>query len=294
VTDNTGRVPEDWRNYSDKVPLAAMVLRKGDLKRLYRIINDKQVEFRDRFMPVLMQQPNETQDDFKAREKRVYDAFVTSMTINRVNGEMLYGNNEAFLDEANLPDQIRSIFFSTSSVPRSLGIAPSSSIVVFLDFTRPALFDFSRFPTLPTPNESNFEVASNNDALFAAARARLVDFFIERRTRVNWLHRGSTYDILLFILGIPIAIWADYRVSGVFYTAPKVSNIITSAIYIYVFLLSVNLFRMFFMYSRWVFPKVELETETSSPFRHRGVWTGITIAALGAIIWDAVKLIFAS
>jgi hypothetical protein len=41
MTDNAGRAPEDWRNYSDKIPLAAIVLRKGDLKKLYKIINDK-------------------------------------------------------------------------------------------------------------------------------------------------------------------------------------------------------------------------------------------------------------
>jgi hypothetical protein len=246
MTDNIGKAPEGWRNFSDKVPLAAMVLRKGDLKKLYKIINDKQIEFRDRFIPVLALQPNETPDAFEARKKRVFDSFVTSMTIHRLNGEYLHGNNEAFLDEANLPDQIRSIIFSTSTVPATLGITPVSRIVVFLDFTRPPLFDFGRLPSLPTPNESSLEVASDNESLFAAARARLLDFFNTRTARVNWIHAGSIYEVALYILGFPVAIWAAYHVSVVLEAAPKLPTIITSAIYIYIFFLAVNLFRVFF------------------------------------------------
>ncbi|MGP0061199.1 MAG: hypothetical protein ACLPID_18155 [Beijerinckiaceae bacterium] len=294
MADNIPKAPEGWRNFSDKVPLAAMVLRKGDLKKLYKIINDKQIEFRDRFMPVLALQPNEPPDEFEARKKRLYDSFVTSMTIHRLNGEYLHGNNEAFLGEDNLPDRIRSIFFTTSTVPAALGIAPVNKIVVFLDFTRSPLFDFSRMPSLPTPNESNFEVASDNELLFAGARSRLIDFFNNRTTRVNWLHAGAIYDVGLYILGFPVAIWATYHVSRALEAAPKLPTVITSAIYIYIFFAALNLFRVFFLYSRWVFPKVELESERSSPFRHRAVWAGLTIATLGGVIWDAVKLIFAN
>src|SRR5208282_2417081 len=107
----------------------------------HRIINDRQIDFRDRFMPVLAIQPTETPDDFVARQIRVSDAFVTSMTIHRTNGEFLHGNNEQFLDETNLPDQIRSILFTTTSLPRTLGIEPVSRIILFLDFTSPPLFD---------------------------------------------------------------------------------------------------------------------------------------------------------
>ena len=87
MSSNVRRVPEDWRNYSDKTPLAAIVLRKGDLKKLYKIINDKQIAFRDRTMSFLAQQPSETVEDFNARKTRVYNTYVVSMTINRTNGD---------------------------------------------------------------------------------------------------------------------------------------------------------------------------------------------------------------
>jgi hypothetical protein len=209
-------------------------------------------------MSFLAQLPNETIEYFEARKRRVYNSCVVSMTINRTNGESMYGNNEQFLDETNLPDQIRSIFFSTSAVPQTIGIAPVSRIILFLDFTEPPLFDFNRLPNLPTPNESNFEVASDNEPLFTATRAKLIDFFNERRTRVNWLHGGAVYDVGLCLLGIPFSLWAVYRVSGVLSKYIPLPTIIESALYVYVFFIGLNLFRLFFWYSRWVFQKIEL------------------------------------
>ncbi len=294
MNDNIEKVPEEWRNHSTKHPIAASRLRRGDLRRLYKLINDKQIEYRDKFMPVLQQQPNETLEVFEARKKRVYNSFVTSMTIHTTSDAMLHGNNEPFLEEANLPDRIRSIFFSTASVPQGvLGIIPPCRIIVFLDFTTPPLLDFSRLPTLPTPNESNFEIVADNHSWFAASNAILTEFFDARKTTLNWLHRAAMYDLLLVLLGLPLSIWAVYRLSEALVRAPKMPSIISSAIYIYVFLLSLYIFRVLFSYSRWVFPKVELETQgLSSPLRHRNAWLAIMAPLVVAILYDVGKTLF--
>jgi hypothetical protein len=258
---------------------------------LFKVINDKQIEYRDKFMPLLQQQPNETPENFAARQKRVYDSFVTAMSIHTTNGAWLHGNNESFLDETNLPDQIWSVLFNTGTVPQAvLGILPACRITVFLDFTAPPLFDFSRLPTLPTPNESNYEIFSDNQSWFVAAKAMLSDFFAERRTNVNWLHRAAVYDLLLFFLGLPLAIWIVYRLSEFLQNWPKVPLIISSAIFIYAFFLALNIFRLLFSYSRWVFPKVELETQRlSSPLRHRAAWLAIIVPIAAAFIYDLGK-----
>ncbi len=132
-----------------KNPIAAFRLQREDLKRLYKIINDKQIEFRERMMGILALQPEETEDAFNARKIKVFNAFVTSVTINCTNGEMVHGNNEEFLDSTNMPDQIRSVLFSTQSVPAAvLGFSPICNVVAYLDFSRPPLLDFSQMPTI--------------------------------------------------------------------------------------------------------------------------------------------------
>ncbi len=50
-------------------------------------------------MSFLAQQPSETIEEFNARKVRVYNSYVVSMTINRTNGESMYGNNEQFRNE---------------------------------------------------------------------------------------------------------------------------------------------------------------------------------------------------
>jgi hypothetical protein len=76
MTGNVGRAPEDWRNYSDKTPLAAIVLRKGDLKKLYKIINDKQIAFRDKTMSFLAQQKQSKISTQERQESTIHTSFL--------------------------------------------------------------------------------------------------------------------------------------------------------------------------------------------------------------------------
>lgn len=293
MNSNYGKTPEEWRNWNSKVPIPAYRLRRGDLKRLYKILDEKQLEMREKTMPLLAVMANETEEQFDARKKRVSDAFVVSMTVKGAGGELSHGNNEAFLDETNLPYEIQSIFFSTSSVHQAvLNFLPTCRIVMFLDFSRLPLVDLTRLPSLPTPNESNFEIFADNNSWFAAVNMKLTQFFFEKRTNTNWLHRAGVYDAVFLFVGLPIALWATYRV-GIFIDARyKFPSIISNAIYVYAFIITLTIFRILFSYSQWVFPKSELESDRSSPLVHRGTWLVIVLAILAAFLYDTLKFIF--
>jgi len=289
MTNNIGRPPEAWRNYSTKVPIAAFRIKRDELKRLYQIIHAKQIEYRDKVVATLSRMPSESNDDFEGRKRKVHDAFVTSVTVTGLDDEMVHGNAEDFFDSSTFPEHLRSILISTQSVPQAiLNFNPPCNVVVFLDFSRPPLFDFSRLPTLPTPNESNFAISADDESWFAATKARLSQFFTDRRTPTNWLHRGAIYDALLVFVGIPIGIWLAFRIVGLI-SSPKISPIIIAALYVYIFLAALNLFRLLFSYSRWVFPKVELDTELASPLRHRGIWGAILLALVASLLYDCLK-----
>ncbi len=289
MTDNIGKPPEAWRNYSTKVPIPAFRIKRDELKRLYQIIHSKQCEYRERVERNLSRTASESEEEFRARKQKVHDAFVSSVTAVGSDGEMFHGNSEEFFDSTTFPEHLRSILISTKSAPKAvLNFTPLCSVVAFLDFSRPPLFDFGRLPTLPTPNESNFEISADNESWFSATKARLSQFFSDRRTSTNWLHRAAVYDILLIFVGIPMAIWLDYRVVSLIDTS-KISPVIIAAVYIYIFLLAITLFRILFSYSRWVFPKVELDTELASPLRHRGIWGAIILAMVTSFLYDGLK-----
>jgi hypothetical protein len=294
MSSNAGKPPLAWRNFSTTVPIAAFRIKRDELRRLYQIVHSKQIEYRDKVMTALAKAPPESDQDFATRKQRVRDAFVTSVTVTGLNDEMIHGNDETFFDSFNFPEHLRSVYISTQSAPQAiLNVMPSCNIIVFLDFSRPPLFDFSRLPTLPTPNESNFAISADDESWFSATKARLSQFFSERRTSTDWIHRAAVYDILLVFTGLPMAIWLAYRIVGGI-TDGRSPPIIISTLYVYVFFAAIQLFRILFSYSRWVFPKVELDTESGSPLRHRGIGGGIFLAIASSFLYDFLKSFFGS
>jgi hypothetical protein len=292
MTEEAPSTPSQWRNFHTRVPIKACRLRSDDFKRLYRLIDQRQKEYRDKAVQLLFRQEKETEEEFVQKKKRITDAFVVSVTIAGENGELLTGNREEVFDELNLPSEIKSILYSTQSVPNAvLGHLPSDRIVLFLDFSRPPFLDFSRMPSLPTPNESNFEISANTEVWFAAAKAMLGDFFENKRTGYEWLHRNSIYDLMLWFIVFPVALWICARTGNVYSGINKLSTFPRLAIYSYLFLGCLVIYRILFSYSRWVFPKIEMEREGGrrSPFRHRVVWGAIVLAIVLPALYDIVK-----
>lgn len=285
--------PEAWRNFGTKLPIAAFWMKRDGLKRLYQLINERQKEYRDKILLALTKLPEESDTDFDTRKTRVTNAFVTSVTITAETGEIITGNNEDIFHEAFLPTAIKYVLYSTSSVPNAvLNHLPEDRIVVFLDFSRPPLMDFGRLPTLATPNESNLTIDSRNESWFAATKLKLGNFFEERKTGHDWLHRAAVYDILLFTVGVPIGLWASYRINILFPGINNFGAFLKNSALVYAFFISLIFFRIMFSYSRWVFPKIEIETDsTRTPTRHRILWTAIILSVIGTALYDAAKFL---
>ena len=119
----------------------------------------------------------------------------------------------------------------------------------------------------------------------------MTQLFDERRTGFNWLHQQGVYDLLLFIVGLPFSLWIDYRFSASINNL-KLPSVLASGLYVYLFFAGLFIFRGVFTYSRWVFPKIEIQSEASPPLRHRAVWLGIVIAVFGAAAWDLIKALW--
>ena len=70
---------EAWRNYTKRVPIVACKLGAGDLKRLYRLINEKEIEAGEAFIKEFWKTEQESSEQFQERCKRWKDAFVTTI-----------------------------------------------------------------------------------------------------------------------------------------------------------------------------------------------------------------------
>lgn len=279
------------RTFTTTWPIAACRLQRDDLKRLYRIIHDRQLEHRDYVLNALVQQSNETSAEFQNRRTRVENAFTTTVNITGVNNQLVTGQTDDFLDSINIPGRILTVYYTTTAGLNAIGISEQnqySRAILILDFSKPTLLDFGKFPTLPTPNASTFTIFSASEAWFTTLNSQLTELFKERKTSVDWLHRPGIYDLLLLLLGLPLALWVDYKISSS-EIMNRLPTVLSGAFYVYAAILGLFLFRVLFSYSRWVFPKVELVSDSSPAFRHRTIWGAVMVAVAGGIILDAIK-----
>jgi hypothetical protein len=290
--------PTPIRTFTTTSPIKACRLRRDDLVRLYRIINERQMEYGQIVLNQLAQQPAESPEQFQERRARVANAFVTTVNITGSNNEVVTGSGESFLASENIPENILTVYYTTTAGPNAIGIAEQTSgsrATLLLDFSRPTALDFSKLPTFATENASNYVIFSSLEGWFTLLNTRLTQVFNERRTGFDWLHKPGIYDLLLFIVGLPFALAMDYEFSEIIGKL-QLPNVLTSALYVYLFIAGLFIFRGLFSYSRWVFPKVEIQSETSPPLRHRWVWLtiilGIPGAVFGGAIWDAVKALW--
>jgi hypothetical protein len=287
--------PPSVRAFTTTAPIKACRLRRDDLARLYRAINDRQIEYGQIFITqILAPQPQESPEQFQERQARVANAFVTTVSVTGSNNEVVIGSGEHFLASRNIPDNILSVFYSTITGPNAVGITRQflqNTATLLLDFSRPTILDFTKLPTFATPNNSNFEISASSEAWYTTLNTRLTQPFDERRTGFNWLHKAGAYDLFLFIVGLPFALWIDYRFSPII-DKLKLPSVLETGLYVYLFLAGLFIYRGIFTYSRWVFPKIEIESEASPPLRHRAVWGVIMIAMFGAAVWDAVKALW--
>ena len=74
--------PPALRTFTTSAPIKACRLRREDLARLYRIINDRQTEYGQTFVnQVLAQTPAELSEEFQERKDRVANEFVTTVNV---------------------------------------------------------------------------------------------------------------------------------------------------------------------------------------------------------------------
>jgi hypothetical protein len=286
------------RTFTVSMPVRACRLRRDDLRNLYRIIQERQSEHRQTVLTQLVQLPTESAEQFEARRAKVANAFVTTVNITLANKEVITDSSEHFLASENLPDNIVTVYFTTIAGPTGIGLAEqqqSNRATLLLDFSRPTVLDFSKFPTFATENSSHLYIWSSSESWFAALEKRMSDLFNDRRTGFDWLHRPGIYDALLLVVGLPFSFAINYLASP-FITRLSLSSVLTSAIYIYLFIVGLHIFCGLFTYSRWVFPKTEIESQYSPPMRHRGIWAtitlGIPVAVFGGSIVEAIKALW--
>lgn len=219
----------------------------------------------------------------------VHTGFTFFVTVSGHNGVQLNGSVADIFDSPRCPADIATVFVDSTCQFRQFNYTPRNSVVLFLDFRRPAVFDFNLLPSLRTENGSNIVVRGVDATWVKGVFHEVQDFASDHRATGRWVHKGSIWDALLWFLFAPVTFWWSYRLD------PWISKIGTpflrAAIYTYVFIALIFIFRAAFHYARWSWPLVEFRHPGSSARAHRTFWALVTSSLLLSLAYDLLKLI---
>lgn len=218
--------------------------------------------------------------------------FELQVTVRGIDDKVLYGTIPAVFNSPRFPNKVKSLDISSDSDLRNLyKWSPRNRFELLLDFTKPGLFNLSLSPSISTPNESYFLVTGLNSDWVSGVYRKVTDFIKEKKTRRRFFHRHSIYDLLLLLLGIPLAFWMAYKLSGLINSIfGGFSVFVQNGAYVCLFFLMLNLFKILFDYARWIFPIVEYKSSTNTVRKHRYILGCLVIAVFGNFLYDLLKI----
>lgn len=227
-------------------------------------------------------------EDFEQAKKDLKEGFRLFVTLSGTDGRELTGTIEEIFESPNFPEDVKGVFFSSDTTLRTRhGYFPRNKVVLFIDFGKPSVLNFSILPSQETRNESNIEVSGNDATWVNGVFGEFIRYVSAHPSTYPWLHRHSVYDVLVWLLGLPLSFWICSRMSTFVETRLLTSSpFLKTAFYVYVFFLVLILLRVAFHYARWIWPLTEYRGARNKALKHKAV-LGAVCSGLGIkIIYD--------
>jgi len=76
----------------------------------------------------------------------------------------------------------------------------------------------------------------------------------ERKSKWAWLHNANIYDLILWFFIAPILFWNLHKLDSTMNKLLTPSAVLNAAVYVYLFVTMLWIYRIFFNAFRWVFP----------------------------------------
>ena len=221
-------------------------------------------------------------------------AYRITITIVGRDGESLFGYGAEVFDSLNIPTPIESIFITNSTAYQTVtGRNPLNIFTLHLDFSVPPLVDNNNPVSNPTPNFSNLTIEGDRNTWVPLIQDAVTDIIGKKTNRRSSIHAANIYDIGLWILCFPVAIYSCWRSSKIVETYLGVhSSFISAAAYVYIVLMVLLLYRIVFGFAKWAFPIVELTDNEDRSKTYRKVLGAILLTLIGSAIYDLLFPIF--
>lgn len=273
------------------VPIRSTRLALSDITKIYERLAKSVGEQAEVEISKLVKPPAQSEEDF-ARYKADArgNAFNVTVTVFGREGSSLFGDDVKVFQSPLLPRKIDRIYATNITAYRAFAnVSPINFFELMLDFSKPPLIDTQNFVSSPTPNVSNLTVQGDRDGWVASVTESVLGVTREGKTRRGWLHRGFVYDLGLYSIGVPAAIYACWSLADFINAKLEgVHSFVVGTAYIYVVLAVLVGYRALFGYSKWVFPTMELTSNEDSAVRHRAFLFTIVTGLVGKFIYDVL------
>lgn len=275
-------------------PMISCSIDKAGLRRLAEILQERANAARELELAQFGPQGLPA-DELKRKRAVLSECFVLKLTINGTDGRELFGTIREVFDSPNYPDEVASVIVASDNTLRAVhNYYPRNAFRLFLYFAKPAVFDFRILPGLDTPNPSKLEV-EGFDATWANGVFREIDAFLsDNPSHLSIVHRHTIFDLMLYAIGIPFAFWLCHKATSIIQQLVPESGFLQNAIYVYIFITAIILFRILFHYMRWMLPVVEYRAPTSRALLHRATLAALLLSVFGAFVYDIVKYLLGS
>ena len=259
------------------------VLTPKDLRDLYKLLAQKATEAAEFQVGSVNLQPGQTQAQFNDFREQIRNALKLVVRVQTDNGQWTNSTTMEPLTDEGFPNRVVRIEFSSLFLFQAqfFNLYPNNYFTVVFDLSRPSVLDVN---TLPVANTSSATVAGFNTTWTNGLYDELVTFFRQRPTSRGWLHFNLTHTALVFIVGFPLSFIVVYYLAAIIRRRAALPDALTVAVYVYIVLFVLFLFRIVFNYARWVFPPVEV----NAPHQHIATAHKAAIIALGGMILAAL------
>jgi hypothetical protein len=263
---------------------------RAELRKILELLQERAyaaAEIEEKHLNRLQAQ---TDEQFEQAKRELREGFRLFITLSGTDGTKLTGSIEDIFDSPNFPDEVKDLFFSTDIPLQKYNYYPRNKMTMFLDFGRPAVLNFSILPSQETQNESNIEVSGSDATWVNGVFQEFISYVSRHPSTIPWLHRHTVYDVLVWILGLPVGFWICSKASHpIEIKLSTYSPFLRSALYVYIFFVSLNLLRLAFHYARWIWPLTEFRSERSKSLKHKAIFVAICSSIGLSILYDLLK-----
>lgn len=258
-----------------RIPLGSTSWTLNSIRRMWRELNNVVAEQGEFEISRWAKPADQSEEEFEASKSAArHYVFKILGTVEFDDDNAVHDVDPEIVKVEDEGPRIRFIYLSNlTPYQREFGEKPDHAFELIIDLRNPSLFDATSVLSAPTPNDTHLAISGTRSGWQGGIEAVVKRSIPRKRPIRSWFHGPMVYDLFLFVVAIPLALYACWALEPfVDLTFGSTSSVVVGAAYLYIGFSVLWIYRFMFSYAKWAFPFTEISDQKSSPARHRALW----------------------